>query len=310
MITPSLGSELVTNGGFENWTSPTNLTSWTESTAGTSTINQETTATHGGSNAVRLDIDASGSNAQITQGNPVIGTWYQYSFWGKSLSGTPGVTFGNDTNTLATNITTTYTNYIQTNRATATTSHIIKRGQNASSNSLFLDDYSVKPLTLSSLFSTVSTSDSDVIADTNVTLTAGTQAGIVTNLDSTSNPQNFIIVYHDGTNLKVDEAVAGVYTNKQSTAVAIGAGALRVIRDGTKLRAYLNNALVGAELTMTANTNTKHGLFSTYSGNSFDNFTLWARGTGGEFSALDFSDPTLTRDTGIKYLGAGSALCI
>jgi len=170
-------------------------------------------------------------------------------------------------------------------------------------DTVVLDDFSTKPLTLSSLFSTVSTSDADVIADANITLTAGTQAGLVLNLDSTSSPANFIIVYHDGTSVKVDEAVAGVYTNKQTTTVTYSAGAtLRAIREGTKLRVYYNNALVGAELTMTANTNTKHGLFSTYSGNSFDNFTLWPRGSGTtKFTDAPFEELTATRDTTTKY---------
>ncbi len=112
-------------------------------------------------------------------------------------------------------------------------------------------------------------------------------------------------MYHDGTSVKVDEAVAGVYTNKQSTAVTYVAGAtLRAVRDGTKLRVYYNNALVGAELTMTANTNTKHGLFSTYSGNTFDNFTLWARGTGGEYTDIPDTNLTVTSDTATTYGGS------
>ena len=170
-------------------------------------------------------------------------------------------------------------------------------------DTVVLDDFSTKPLTLSSLFSSVSTSDADVIADANVTLTAGTQAGLVLNLDDTTTPANFIIVYHDGTSVKVDEAVAGVYTNKQTTAVTYSAGAtLRAIREGTKLRVYYNNALVGAELTMTANTNTKHGLFSTYSGNSFDNFTLFARGSSTtKFTDAPFEELVSTRDTTTKY---------
>ena len=275
VITPSSGSELVTNGGFDTDTTWTKGDGWTISGG---TANASTTG-----------------NSNISQGAVLtVGNWYQATLNITSLSGS--LVFG-DANLAAPVHTTTGT---KTVTSRTTTDNI--RARAIGTTTAVIDDYSVKALTLSSLFSTVSTSDSDVIADAGVTLTAGTQAGLVLNLDSTSSPANFIIVYHDGTSVKVDEAVAGVYTNKQSTTVTYSAGAtLRAIREGTKLRVYYNNALVGAELTMTANTATIHGLFSTYSGNSFDNFTLWARGTGAEYTGAPFEELTATRNTTTKY---------
>lgn len=148
----------------------------------------------------------------------------------------------------------------------------------------------LKPLTLSSLFSTISTSKSDIIIDVNVTLTAGTQAGLVLNLDSASSPANFVIAYHDGTNVHLDKCVAGVYTSLINTAATYSAGAtIRVIKYGAKYRLYYANNFIGSEQTISdsLNTNTIHGMFSTYSGNTFDLFTIFPRGTGDEFSQLD-----------------------
>lgn len=67
-----------------------------------------------------------------------------------------------------------------------------------------------------------------------------------------------------------------------------GAGyVLRVIKDDTAVRLYYNNVLIGTGTCSASITGTRAGLFSTYSGNTFDNFTLFARGTGNEYGALN-----------------------
>ena len=143
------------------------------------------------------------------------------------------------------------------------------------------DDVSVKALSLPSLFSTVDTSDTDVIASVDITMTAGTQAGIVIGLDDATNPTKFLIAYHNGTNVRVEQLLSGTY----STIVTAVAGpyadgrTLTVIKDGTTVRLYYNNLLIGTGTCSASITGTRHGLFSTYSGNSFDNFTVFPRGT-------------------------------
>ena len=179
-----------------------------------------------------------------------------------------------------------------------------------------VDNVSFKPLTLSSLFSSVSTSDTDVIADTNVTWTLGTEAGLVTNLDSSSSPANFLIAYlipagnsETGMLINLDKNVGGTYTNLISAATYSAGATLRVITytsaGALKVRVYYNNTMVGSEQTVSDAgiiSNNKHGLFSTYSGNSFDNFTLWPRGSGTtKFTDAPFEELTVTRDTTTKY---------
>jgi len=310
VITPSLGSDLYDPGAgtFDSGTY-----GWVAQ--GTNTIANVSNALEityvDNANGAKNPLYAAGDLSS----NLLLDVWYQiqYDAWTNAGSSITYITQMGSGNVL------TYTGFTSTTPVTKTG---VLRNQTTNSafqalynNNLgagekaYWDNITIKPLTLSSLFSTVSTSDADVIADANVTMTAGTQAGLVLNLDSTSSPANFIIVYHDGTSVKVDEAVAGVYTNKQSTTVTYSAGAtLRAIREGTKLRVYYNNALIGAELTMTANTNTKHGMFSTYATNSFDNFTLWPRGSGTtKFTDAPFEELTTTRDTGTKYVGTASA---
>lgn len=83
--TPTTGDETATDGGLEAWTSPTNLTSWAELIAGTSTVNQETTVVHGGSNSCRLDVDASNSAAQVNQSvGQAVGEWRINRVWAQA----------------------------------------------------------------------------------------------------------------------------------------------------------------------------------------------------------------------------------
>jgi hypothetical protein len=63
--------EVLTDGGLENWTTATNATIWTETTAGGSTVNQETVNMRTGAACARLDIDASNSAATIYQSKSI-----------------------------------------------------------------------------------------------------------------------------------------------------------------------------------------------------------------------------------------------
>jgi hypothetical protein len=145
----------------------------------------------------------------------------------------------------------------------------------AASKSFYVDDVSVKALTRSTLFATVEGNTPNVTAQVKVTISQFTKAGLVVNLDSTATPLNFIIAYVDSTTAFLDECVNGTFTNKIIVNITYVAGALlQIVKSGTSCSLYYNGAQVGTTQTMTANTNTKHGLFSTYAGNTFDDFAL------------------------------------
>lgn len=289
VITPTLGSDVVVNGDFDTDSDWTKGTGWSIGSG---------VATH-----------AAGSESQLIQANLITDTWYQgEATISRYVAGNSLFRLG------STKIATMNAaqSYLSTGRANNSNTNIY--GYSAFDGDV--DNIIVKPLTLSSLFSSVSTSDSDVIASADVTVTAGTQAGLVTNLDSTSSPANFLIAYHDGTYVKLDKNVGGTYTNLINTAATYSAGAtLRVITyhsdaNTLKVRVYYNNAMIGSEQTVTDAgiiSNTKHGLFSTYLGNSFDNFTLFARGSDGEYGEAPFEELTVSRDTTTKYAGTASA---
>lgn len=142
-----------------------------------------------------------------------------------------------------------------------------------------LDDVVSQALTLSSLFASLRAGAANVVAEVELdTVVAGTQAGLVLNLDDADSPANFVIAYHDGTNAKLDKCVAGTYTSVISAAAAYSAGKiLRVVKSGTSYSLYYNDVQVGTTQTVSDAgivSNTRHGLFSTYSGNQLDNYSL------------------------------------
>ena len=131
----------------------------------------------------------------------------------------------------------------------------------------------------------------DVYAGVAMTRALLTNVGLALNFDSASSPANGLLIYSDGAgNIKVDKIVAGSQTNVSTTAYTYSAGArLVVAKSGTEYRTYYNNALVKADTIADAGilTGTYHGLFSTDASNTLDDLTIYATGTGGEYSQLD-----------------------
>lgn len=264
--TPAQGADVVVNGAFAADTDWTKGAGWT---IGSGTAN----------------ASAASANLTATVAPLTNGVWYQSQYTLSAFAaGTVRARLGG-TNCPTRNANNTY---VETQRAGGTSLVAVGAAFTGS-----LDNWSVKALTLADLFASVLVSTADVWAYANITLenaTSGKQAGLVLNLDNTAAPANFIIVYLDGAgNIIVDECVAGVYANKlAATAITYSAGAtLAVMRSGTELRVFYNNAAVGGAVTMTANTNKNHGLFSTSPLNSLDNFLVMARGTSGEYAGLD-----------------------
>lgn len=77
-------AEKVTNGTCETWGSATDLTSWTESLTGTSTVNREASEQYAGTYCLRFDVDASKSlvkeeqNVTLVAGNPyLLSVWFK-----------------------------------------------------------------------------------------------------------------------------------------------------------------------------------------------------------------------------------------
>lgn len=120
---------------------------------------------------------------------------------------------------------------------------------------------------------------------------AGGNIGIVTRY---ADANNYVITYHDGTNVKIDKVVGGSSSNVANVAKTYSAGAdLEVVWNGTNIRAFYNgNQLSDDGYTVSdagLQTGTQVGVYSTNAGNSVTNFECFARGAGGEHAALKAS---------------------
>lgn len=153
------------------------------------------------------------------------------------------------------------------------------------------DDLSQKELTLTELLSIANLSCADVLAGVAITRSlVEYQAGLALNWDSATVPANGIVVYLARGSIYVDKCVAGIWSNVSTTAYTYSAGArLVVVKNGTEYRTYYNNALIKANTIADAGilSNTFHGLFSTDSSSSMDDYVVYATGSSGEWSALD-----------------------
>lgn len=133
----------------------------------------------------------------------------------------------------------------------------------------------------------VDTSKADAIVTAKLTRNGGTAGVVCRWVDANNHVQG----RHTGTNAQLVKVVSGTPTTLIDAAATYAAGAeVRVICEGQKFRLYYNNAMIGSEQTIAdaaLASATKQGLRTTDTTNTFDDFVVRARGTGGEYSALD-----------------------
>lgn len=126
----------------------------------------------------------------------------------------------------------------------------------------------------------------DLIATVKITWVGGT-AGLIVRGDA----NDHVRAVHTGTNAQLVKRVASVDTTLIDAVATYVAGAeIRVIAQGNAFRLFYNGAAVGSEQTIadaSLNANGYAGLRTTDTGNTFDDLVVRARGTGGEYSALD-----------------------
>ena len=302
--TPTEGANLVTNPEFT-----TDTSDWASAQNAVLTRKDFTAAPDidptGGDDDFGLEVaHSAGGAAAIAQSSVILsaGSWFRGQIQKYSPSANVGVniarhflfdgSFGYPTG-FQSGFTTVEDTWEQaTGTGRINNANIIIRciaNNNEAADVAYFDKYCIFPLTLNTLFLTASLSTANVYAQTDLVVTAGTQAGLVIALDSAASPANFMVAYHDGTNCVLDKNVAGTYTNVVSAAAAYSANApIVVTKDGTAVRLYYNNALVGSGTVSDAGIvdNTIHGLFSTYSGNTIDDVVMYARGTGGEYDSV------------------------
>lgn len=249
---------------------------------GTNTIENDANTlkvTYGnnGSGAKEMLADAADLSANLT-----VGQWYQYSASAKASGGVALTVYdGAALSTQTANVATVdyATSYITFRAAHATAAYTQMSGMGAT-ETINLDNLALKPITLADMFCSRDLGSPNVDISVPLTNTRGRQCGIVLCLDSAASPANFIIAYHDGINARMAKCQNGTYAGMISAAATYGAGnILRVRKSGNTVQLFYNGVQIGTDQDVTGDAyinNTRHGLFSTMTGNTFASFTAVA----------------------------------
>jgi hypothetical protein len=255
-ITPTLGEELLLNGGFDT------AANWSIGISASWSI---------GSGVASYD-DVTTSYLQQTDISIVSGEWLQFRFDVNAPALIRLAFYGNSGS-----IDNAFIPYAAYN----TNSYFRAVGAIPNANQLRIyadngegdgeiDNVSLKKM--SALFALRAQAFTNAYAQAAITRTAYTQAGIAHYADA----DNFVIAYFNGDDkVKLVKNVAGTYTEVGSADITYGAGnVLKLSRSGTTYTVTYDDV---DELTQTisdsAFTSAKTwGLFSTHNGNSFDDY--------------------------------------
>jgi len=268
--TPTL-TELLTNASFETGTPPTG---WTSSGA---TFERSNTQAYSGTYSAHF---ISNNVNQGVYQSPVLALndWVVASCWFYVVTSLQQRIRGSTLNNLTRLANGTAGAWVQiyaTDRCTTAGATAITFGPQVSAAENYMDDASVKRITLASMFSTKDIGNANMDVSAAVTVYAtGLRAGVVARLNSATTPTAFLIASHDGTNVRLTQLIGGVYTELINTAVTYVAGAvIRILVTGTTAKLYYGGTQRGTDQTVDAGlTGTLGGKMSMHPSNTIGAF--------------------------------------
>lgn len=274
---PTLGSNLVLNSSFDSDT-----TNWTA-------VNATLASVAGGISGNCLQVTNVGANKgyayqQITT---EIGKWYRVEIGYKNGTTTAefgvGLSAGDYTYFYKPASSASWTGRAVFFRATTTTTFVSIGTQAATDGlTIFYDSIQFKEVTLAEMMCTIDTTFSSLTMSVGVTGAQWSPNGLVLNVDSRSNPQNFVIAEITGgsntPSVSLIKCVNGVYTSVFSQNVTHVAGApIRVRKIDIQYQLYYNNKPIGATQTISDTEiirNTIHGMWLPDNQASLNNFSI------------------------------------
>jgi hypothetical protein len=303
----TVGSNLIVNGTFDNWTgdNPDNWTVVGETGPATAEITERDPAQgHAGGGTGACNIFSTLSYVYLHQPVLTAGKWYTISIPVTNVvSGQmnfSGLHQVSGTSVIAAGQTIVYRGI-----AVSQSPQSVFISRQGGATDITIDGVTATELDINSLICVSDTGNANVVAMVDMTLTnpgvgSDSPAGLILCANATVSPTNYILVYvcfNAGTfRIFVIKVVNGVCTVVSVTAPTYTAGrTLFVIKDGSWLSAYYNGGILGTLSTISDPeliNNTIHGMFSTHASNAMDNFVVYPRGNSGEYSILNaFSQP-------------------
>ena len=171
--------ELVANGGFETWTTATDVASWTEGLAGLSTVNQEATIKDAGSYSCRLDI-VGADIALVSQSILSVGRTYDVSVRHRGSAGTESMIIGDGAGTWSSFACSTSFATKTLSSAAVHADLILKRSGGISPYSIYIDTVSCKQSTTAATTLPATAGPREATASDSV----GGYHGVLTNMDT------------------------------------------------------------------------------------------------------------------------------
>lgn len=268
---PTLGAELLTDGGLEaNYTAGKCDTL----TKGGSPTLAESADAHGGSKAQEFTGTALNDSLAWSQITGLNGKWLQFSGWAKRTAGTGGKAYllqrgqngfpgGFAPNRSAASA--TYQQYIQVYKAYAAnlTPPAVVCGATPF-DTVLLDDFSVKEITAAEMYATKTYSGADMTIRIYIDQTnRNGSVGIVARLDNAATPANYILVgittnanstATEKTYMSMAKVVAGTLTvliNPLDVgSLVVNGDYIEVVCSGTDVSMYFNGVQKGTTQTV------------------------------------------------------------
>lgn len=264
-INPTLGAEIFSDTGLEG-TYTSGLCDGLTKDEG-SIIVEQSADVHGGSKAQGINPVQSNVGVRMIYSRTT--SFYMYTQWAKRVSGTKGTTRLDATvgsgviyGIPITGAAYTYQrmSYLDTGNGTSFIYLARDRAKGGGGDPVIVDDISLKTITMTSCLATFRAHAENASVQVCVDVPIGLCGGLLMNLDSTSNPQNYVLAYVDRAgSVSVDAAaVARLIKNVGGTmeslvlgAITYVAGApLRVVNVGDIYKLYYNGTQIGTDQTI------------------------------------------------------------
>ena len=270
-------------GGGGTVNIPPNWNSYQVETDGTDTVDKDTTTYLDGSESVKITVDAADEGIEYPlTGLVTDGVWYEAYGYIQMISGTAQIAVSHaylgERSRTETSTAWELTPIRWMAGATAGTFRIMSSGGAATFNA---DHFSIREADISSFLHDAGAYGTDLYMSANLTTASKEGSGLFAFCDSLTTPTEMVYAHFDriGSNVTINEMIAGVTTIKVQTAITYSAGtALVLVTDDTsgEVRCYYGTTLVGSFTRNSALTgNVYAGLFGCCIEPTFDNFVVY-----------------------------------
>lgn len=292
--TPALEASIITDGDMEyNYPTGPDVTYWPADGSPT-TREKSTDQVRGGNYSLKIVGNQNTGAKQTFSISKGVSYSVQGYVYVSSGRGKLVTNIGASAYSIANSTAGSWTLIEETVLGEAAGSHLVYVDADLTTSTVYFEDVSVSPLTLSNQIMSRDQGKRNGSVQTDFTISADAHlAGIVARLDSASTPANFVAVYYSkmsaSTKLYVYKVVSGTWTLIGTPAtITYSAGkTLKLIVSGNTYRVYYDGTQYMGDLTIdeaTINSNTRFGLFTGHPNVSFDNYSFTDAKSGAWFN--------------------------